>query len=512
LVEELVVERSLSYTPLFQVMFALNNTERGRSAEMDKAEMNSAQAGNEAEASRREQAPAGSKDEMESAVKFDLSLSLSDTGGRLGGRLEYSAELFEEATVRRMVEHYKNVLREVARDSGQRVSQIAILGEDERREIVEGWNQTERDYSQHSLIHQLIEEQAEAAADAEAVACEGQRLSYGELNKRANQLARYLRRRGVGPEVVVGIYMGRTVEMVVALLGVLKAGGAYVPLDGSYPIERLRYMVEDAGIEVVLTQRGFMEEVVKRASEGLRELINIDEEWEEISKESAEKFDSGVSAENLAYIIYTSGSTGKPKGVMIQHRSLINLVYWHLEHYNIQPDDRATLIASNGFDASVWETWPYLAVGACLLIPDEQVRAMPRQLSKWLVEQGVTLSFMPTPMVESVLAEAPPAGGSLKYLFAGGDQLHSFGRAGQEFKLVNIYGPTESTVVATTSVVARRGWAGEQPSIGRPIANTQVYVLDAQLQPVPIGVTGHLHIGGCGRARGYLNRPELTAE
>ncbi|MFP5262672.1 MAG: non-ribosomal peptide synthetase, partial [Blastocatellia bacterium] len=326
-------------------------------------------------------------------------------------------------------------------------------------------------------------------------------------NGRANQLARYLKRRGVRLESRVGVCADRSAVMVVGLLGVMKAGAAYVPLDPSYPKDRLLYMVKDAGLTLVLTQQ----RLIERLPEHDVEVICL-ENYEAFAGESDKDFDSGVGPSNLAYVLYTSGSTGRPKGVEVQHSSLVNLVSWHNRAYEITPADRASQVAGPSFDASVWETWPYLAAGASLHIPDAETRARPSELARWVAREGVTVCFLPTPLVEMVLDEPCLRGARLRLMVTGGDKLNQAEREGQGFALVNHYGPSENTVVATCARAVAMTGRQAAPTIGRPIANVQVYLLDGRLNPVPIGVTGELYIGGEGLARGYLNRPDTTAE
>ncbi|HEX8190018.1 MAG TPA: amino acid adenylation domain-containing protein, partial [Pyrinomonadaceae bacterium] len=314
--------------------------------------------------------------------------------------------------------------------------------------------------------------------------------------------------RGVGPETRVGVLLGRSAELAVALLAVLKAGGAYVPLDPQYPDDRLSYMLEDAGAALVLTERSLSARLGGGAGP---EAVCLDGGGPEAGA-CEENPESGATAENLAYVIYTSGSTGRPKGVEVVHRGLLNLVAWHRRAYRVTPEDRATQLAGLAFDASVWEVWPYLAAGASLHLPDEETRGTPALLQRWLEEQEITITFLPTPLAERLLPLEWPPRMALRALLTGGDKLHQYAPDGAPFELVNNYGPTENTVVATYGRVGAVGPAGRPPSIGRPVDNTRVYILDARLQPVPVAARGELYVGGESLARGYLNRPGLTAE
>ncbi|HEY6931525.1 MAG TPA: amino acid adenylation domain-containing protein, partial [Thermoanaerobaculia bacterium] len=388
------------------------------------------------------------------------------------------------------------------------------LREGERRQLVD-WNRTEKQYPRAHSVHRLVEEQVERAPSADALVLAQERLThgrlkltYGQLNERANQLARYLIKRGVGPEVLVGLCVERSLEMVVGLLGILKAGGAYVPLDPAYPRQRLAFMLEDAAAKIVLTLGNLAPSLPGSGSER----VCLDADWPAIALESVENVPELVTPDGLAYVIYTSGSTGTPKGVAVTHRSVLNLIWWHRESYAVTPSDRAAMLVSPAFDASVWEIWPYLAAGASLHIPDEETRIAPAKLSRWLESESISICFLPTPLAESVMAEPEPPRGSLRLMLTGGDQLHRRPDHSYGFRLFNHYGPTEATVITTAGPVATEGDREKLPSIGRPIANKRVYILDSNLQPVPIGSPGELHIAGEGLARGYLNRPELTAE
>jgi amino acid adenylation domain-containing protein len=373
----------------------------------------------------------------------------------------------------------------------------------------EQWNATEAAFAEASCIHEVVADQAARTPDALAVSFGGRTLSYAELDRGANRLAHALQRLGVGPEVRVGVCLDRTPQLIVALLAVLKAGGAYVPLDPAYPEERLAFMLRDAGAPVLVTDDHLL---ARFPVLGTTTLLRMDGDASGPISEPTTPPRSTVHPANVAYVIYTSGSTGLPKGVQIHHHSLMNLVAWHQREYQLTPADRATQIAGLGFDASVWEIWPYLASGASLHLPDHDVYASPRQLVNWLVRQEISLSFVPTPLAELLLDEPWPPQVKLRALLTGGDRLHRQPPDDLPFALVNHYGPTENTVVTTWGRVDAAATAEAPPPIGRPIANTQVYVLDEHGQPVPIGVPGELFIGGVQVARGYLGRPRLTAE
>lgn len=383
-----------------------------------------------------------------------------------------------------------------------------LLTELERHKILVEWNNTQNDYPLDKCVHQLFEEQVEQRPDAVAVVCEGEQLTYGELNLRANQLAHYLQGLGVGPEVLVGICVERSIEMIVGLLGILKAGGAYIPLDPAYPQERLTFMLKDACVSVLLTQG----KLVKKLPQHQARVVYLDLHSEEITQCNESNPTSRATADNLVYVIYTSGSTGQPKGVLIEHQVLLNLVFWHQRTFKVYLADRATQLAGPGFDASIWELWPYLSAGASIYIASEQTRISPLLLRDWLVDNAITMSFLPTPLAESVLLLDWPDDVALRILLTGGDKLHNYPLPSVPFKLVNNYGPTENCVVTTSGIVPAKQQTNTAPPIGQPIANTQVYLLDEQLVPVPVGEAGEIYMGGLGLARGYLNRPDLTAQ
>ncbi|HEU5378872.1 MAG TPA: amino acid adenylation domain-containing protein, partial [Ktedonobacteraceae bacterium] len=364
-------------------------------------------------------------------------------------------------------------------------------------------------YPRTRCVHQLFEEQVQRSPEALAVSFEGTHLSYRDLNEQANQLAHRLRALGVGAESLVGVCLQRSPDLVISLLAILKAGGAYVPLDPSYPAQRLTFMVADAHLSLLITQQALIDQLPTTSVQ----MFCLEQERARLAAYPHANLNMPMFAEELAYVIYTSGSTGTPKGVQISHTSLLNLVHWHLRSYTITADDRATQLASIAFDACVWEIWPYLLAGACLFFPGEEVRLSPLLLRDWLIAQRITYCFLPTPLAEGMLTMPWPDQVPLRALLTGGDKLRHYPDASLPFRLINHYGPTESTVVATAGSVpsAREAYLSD-PDIGRPIDNTWIYVLDAHLQVVPQGDIGELYIGGASLARGYLRRPELTAE
>src|SRR6185369_4814962 len=486
LVEEMQPARSVSHTPLFQVMMAF------QSAPAWDVQIGELRAGVE---------------EVEAtAAKFDVVLSVRDTGRELRGVVEYNSDLFERSTVQRLIEHFQILMQGFITDPKQRVSQLPMMSAEERQEIIVGWNQTSAEYPRERCVHELFEEQIEQRADAVAVVYEGEQLTYDELNRRANQLANHLREMGVGAEEKVGLCVERSVEMIVGLLGVMKAGGAFVPIDPGYPEERIRYMLSDSGAKVALIQSRFKEQV----GDICPNIIELEQTAEEVKEENGKNLEAEVSAENLAYVIYTSGSTGVPKGVEIEHRGVANLIAWHQRIYNVMPTDRATQVAGTAFDACVWELWPYLTAGASIHIANDEVYSSASSLSHWLAWERISLCFLPTPLAEVMINQECLSDLALRALFVGGDRLHKAPEGHQSFSLVNLYGPTENTVVATCARV--EPGTEEAPPIGQPIANTQVYLLSEWLSPTPIGVAGELYIAGAGLARGYQGRADLTGE
>ena len=435
--------------------------------------------------------------------KWDITLEVLEEAETFCCMFEYNTHLFKHSTITRISRHFEVLLEAIIVGPQRKISKLPLLTAGERREILVDWNNTRSDHSKVCCVAQLFEAQVQEHPQRLAVASSLARLSYGELNRKANQLAHYLKRRRVGPEILVAVCAERSIEMVIGLLAVLKAGGAYVPLDPTYPADRLAFMLKDSGVTVLLTQRGLMPDLPETTAEVIW-LDNI------AGSENTDNLAPSVDPHNLAYVIYTSGSSGQPKGVEIEHSGLLNLIHWHQRTYGVSENDRATQLAAQAFDASVWELWPYLTTGASIHIPDEETRSSPTELTKWLAEERITFTFLATPLAEAVLETEMPSNLHLKALLTGGDRLHHAPQRELPFRLMNHYGPTENTVVATYCEV--RPFQEGIPPIGRPISNVQVYVLDEQRQPVPVGVPGRLYIGGESLARGYHRREELTAE
>ncbi|MCW5318207.1 amino acid adenylation domain-containing protein [Nostoc sp. KVJ3] len=498
LVEELHPERNLNQNPLFQVVFALQN------APMTALELPSL---------TLRALPFETE-----TTRFDLEFHLwepntqnglwADSSEGISGFVIYSTDLFDDATITRMLGHFQILLEGIVANPEDRIAHLPLLSESELHQLLVEWNNTQANYPQDKCIHQLIESIAEQNCEATALVLGDEQLSYKELNIRSNQLAHYLKKLGVKTEVLVGLCVERSFDMVIGMLGILKAGGAYVPLDPSYPSERLNFMLEDAQVSVLLTHERWLERLKNYNSQ----IICLDKDWEIISQEIKDNPTSKVTVNNLAYVIYTSGSTGKPKGVKIEHRGLLNLVFWHQKAFAVSPIDRATQISGVAFDACGWEIWPYLSTGASIYFVDDEIRRSPDYLRDWLVSKAITISFIPTPLAEKVLLLDFPQNAALRILLTGGDKLNQYPLAYSDFQVFNNYGPTENTVVTTSGYISVKNKDNLTPVIGRAIANTKLYILDNHLQPVPIGVPGELYISGDGLARGYLNHPDLTAE
>ncbi|HEX5733821.1 MAG TPA: amino acid adenylation domain-containing protein [Blastocatellia bacterium] len=491
LVLELQPARSLSYTPLFQVMFALEGEPR-EIMNLPGLTLNSF------EPDLR-------------IAKFDLTLSVIDSQD-LAIALEYNTDLFDAETIIRMLGHFRNLLEAVAANPEQRISTLPLLAEAERRKLIFDWNDTATDYTRDRCIHELFEAQVECAPEAIAVVFEQQCLTYAELNRRANQLAHYLQEMGVGPESLVGICLERSIEMIVAVVGTLKAGGGYVPLDPDYPRDRLAFIIEDARVSVLITKRG----VVPELGQSVAKAVWLDNELEEMAKHKAENPASRVRAQNLAYVIYTSGSTGQPKGVMIAHQGICNRLQWGQQVHPLVESDCILQSTSFSFDVSVLEIIEPLVAGARLIITRPGGARDPAYLVKVIAEQKITVANFVPSMLQALLDESGIEECKyLKQVVAGGEPMQSeikdrfFARMNAE--LYNLYGPTEASVDTTSWRCSPGGKKGIVP-IGRPLANVRTYVLHSDLQPAPIGVPGELHVAGIGLARGYLNRPDQTAE
>ncbi|MBV8859296.1 MAG: amino acid adenylation domain-containing protein, partial [Acidobacteria bacterium] len=436
-------------------------------------------------------------------VNYPLSLVIAP-GDELLLQFFYDTGRFDAATVERMSGHYRTLLEAIASGRELRLAELPLLGAAERQRTLSEWNDTRRDDFGGECLHERVELHAALTPEKEALFFEGKRVSYAQLNARSNRLARHLRTLGVGPETRVGLMLERSVEMVVSVLAVLKAGGAYVPLDPAYPRDRLAFMAEDAGLSVLLTQEGL---VGALPTHGAR-VVSVDAEAAQIEAHGAENLAPSASAEDAAYVIYTSGSTGRPKGAVVTRRGLANLACAQVVSFDIRPDARVLQFASLSFDASIFEIAMALHTGAALVLAKPESLLPGEGLRRLLFEQAVTnVTLPPSALALMPDAELP----ALRTVVVAGEAcpaglVDTWARGRRFF---NAYGPTETTVWATADECFP---GGPKPLIGRPISNMQVYLLDRDMNPVPPGVAGELHIGGVGLARGYLNRPALTAE
>ena len=500
LVEELCPVRDLQHTPIFQVVFALQNSppwSRGASQwTVQRMAM------------------------QDRSAQFDFTLNMEDRGHEFVGALEYNTDIFEDDTVSHLLRNFQSLLEGIVHDPDRRLGYLPLLNSDERRQLLTEWNATQADYPRNSCLHELIAAQVRRAPQAEAVAGSGSALSYGQLNQRANQLAHRLKRvMTVGPESVVAIYMQRSVEMVIALLGVLKSGAAYLPLDPSNAPSRLGFMLRDSRAVALVTDARSDLSFVSDDVVTLR----LDHEAANLAGEDDTNPSTLPDPENLAYVLYTSGSTGKPKGVLVRHGPLLNYTLAMLKRDGLNSSDRVLQFASFSFDVAFEELFPGLLTGACVVLrPDELLS--PGDLMQFIEREKVTVANLPSSYWHELVVELsrtratlPPA---LRLILVGSEKAAPAKLAEwyelpiAKPRLINAYGPTESTIGATYYLCPKRPTENMSRSVpvGRPIANTKIYLLDPNLQPVPLGVPGELCVGGDMLARGYLNQPSLTAE
>ncbi|RYE00952.1 MAG: amino acid adenylation domain-containing protein, partial [Sphingobacteriales bacterium] len=482
IVERVQPRRNMAMTPLFQIMVILQNTP------MDILE------------EHIQPYPLGND-----LSKFDLTVEFTDTPDGLTGSIEYSTALYKHDTIERMVANFLTLCESLVTHPDTSVRDLDCIHPAEQQRLLVNFNNTKKEYAKERCIHELFAEQVERTPDNIAVVDEHTSLSYRQLYDRSVALALYLQSMGVGPDSLVGLCMDKSVDMLVGMLGILQAGGAYVPLDPAYPDERLAYMLKDCGAGIVLTQENLKEKLLAFVGEATQ-LVALDKPLPEVDVHAVLRKD--VTSTHLAYVIYTSGSTGKPKGVMVEHKSLQSLCAWHQQAFGIDATSRATQTANIAFDAAVWEIWPYLLGSACIvLVKNELCLDMPR-LHRFIVDQQITHCFLVTPLAQQFL-QLEHIDTPLRYLLTGGDKLATYEDRQYPFTVVNNYGPTEATVVATSFPIT--GSFATQ-TIGHPIANTRIYILDAHNNLQAIGIPGELHIAGDGLARGYLNRPELTEQ
>jgi amino acid adenylation domain-containing protein len=491
LIEELHVERNRSYTPLLQVMFAFQNASKATirldgGLSLRPVDVNT------------------------DTAKFDLTLLIYQDSDPLICALEYNTNLFDADRIIRMLRHFETFLDAAVADPELKIGELPLLTKAERRQLLIEWNPAGQS-SVDNTLPQLFEEQVRRAPSKVALTFNNKELTYEELNRRANRLAHYLKKRGVGPEVLVGICVERSLEMVVGLLGILKAGGAYLPLDPSYPQERLAFMLEEARVSVLLTQEVLREKLPAHRAE----VIALDIDWEAIAKERHDDPRNQTTPDNLVYVMYTSGSTGRPKGISVVHRNVVRLVK-ESNYATFGPEDVFLQFAPISFDASTFEIWGSLLNGARLVIMEPGLPSLEK-LGEALKRNGVSTLWLTAGLFQQMVETELYSLRGLRQFLAGGDVLSvpSVERVSQELsgcQLVNGYGPTENTTFTCCyKVKPGEKFSGSVP-IGRPISRTQVFILDERLEPVPIGINGELCISGDGLARGYLDDPAMTAE
>ena len=487
LVEELRPERSLSYNPLFQVLFSLQSANR-RDFKLRGLQLQ----------------PLGGV--VGTTAKFDMSFFLQEGADGLTGRIEYNTDLFDGSTIDRMLLHYQTLLNGAFADPDMRISLLPLLTSDELQQVLGDWNATQMEYPSERCVHELFERQAERAPNAVACVFEKDQLTYGELNERANQLAHYLKQRGVGSGRRVGIFVERSLAMMVGLLGIQKAGAAYVPLDPYYPAERLKLVLDDAQVPLLLTQQALLSAMPEHRAE----VICLDADWPEIAHQSSSNPVCDAKPEDIVYVIYTSGSTGRPKGVQVPHRAVVNLLSFMARELRMGPDDVFPALASFAFDMCIPELYLALVTGGRTVLVRREMASNGEELAALLRETGATIVHA-TPTSWSLLLDAGFTAKGLKRAI-GAEPLPRelcTRLLVADGSLYNFYGPTETTVWSTFHHFRS---VDEPVVLGRPLANTQVYILDKDLQPVPAGVPGEIHIAGDGVTCGYLNLPELTAE
>ena len=489
LVEQLHPERSLSRNPLFQVLFAVPDAGEMKLHGLELSWM----------------------DTHSDIAKFDLSLYINEHHEGLYTWFEYDVDLFDKPTIDRMLAHFQVLVEAIVANPDARLYELPLLTQAEQDELRER-NQTTTDYGRDLTIHRIVEMQAQQQPDAAAVVHGKRQLSYRELNEAANRLAHHLRSRGVQTETRVGVLLDRSVEFIVGLLAILKAGGTYVPLDGTYPKQRLQFMFEDAAIHLLLTEQSRHELV----DTGERDVIYLDSDVELFPSESNENLTDLNQAEDLAYVMYTSGSTGQPKGVGVPHRAINRLVR-NTNYMQLDNSERMAHVSNVSFDAATWEIWGALLNGGTLVVLGKETVLSPPELKRAIANQKISAMFLTTSLFNQMAQSVPEAFSSMKYLLFGGEasDAPSVKRVvdkGKPQHLVNGYGPTEGTTFTTSYEVEKVAQGLRTLPIGRPLANTEAWVLDRHRNVVPVGVTGELYIGGDGLARDYLSRPELTAE
>ncbi|CAN5397455.1 hypothetical protein BH11BAC3_BH11BAC3_00550 [soil metagenome] len=490
-VETVLSERDMSRNPLFQVMFALQNTPAVKDADFTGLEVNWQ----------------GRHQSGHNTSKFDLTFNLTETSNGIDVSIEYCTALFNATTISKLADHFTSLLQTIVEMPGESIGKLQMLKQTEVLHLLKNFTNTEQQFTGKSVVA-LFEEQVVKNPSAVAVEFNGIELTYIDLNERANQLAHYLIAQGVGAEMIIPVCMHRGLNLIAAMLGILKAGAAYAPIDPAYPVERIAYMLKDISPVIFISEKYTLEQW---PDAGSIEFIDFENGQSFLKDYSTTNPAVIISPEQLAYVIYTSGSTGKPKGVMVEHAGLSNLVQWHTVEFNVSNISIASAMAGVGFDAFGWEIWPYLSSGATLHLLDDATRLDLPQLISLFEGFNITHSFIATALVPEFIQASFGKNLALKYLLTGGDKLNAVNTKKLSYTLVNNYGPTETTVVATQYLINNLS-EQQVPSIGKPIANTVIYLLNEQQQLVPAGVAGEVYIGGAGVARGYLNLPEMTSE
>ncbi|MFD3167091.1 amino acid adenylation domain-containing protein [Herpetosiphon sp. NSE202] len=439
-------------------------------------------------------------------AQFDLVLRMLELPDGFAGVWEYATDRLSEATIQQLQRHFSALLTACLAQPDQPLAHGAILNHAEQTAIQAQATGAKQPHQQQRLVHEAVEFWAHQQPHSIAIHHAEDWLSYQMLNQQANHMAHWLIAQGIQPEMRVALYLDRSINLIISMLAILKAGASYVPIDPTYPQERVEFILADANVRLVITDQRLRDQFNHHE---LACLVVDQDHWQAQPHHNPGLL---IDPHQLAYVIYTSGSTGQPKGVAVEHQSLCNLIAWHQSAFQITPHDRATLLASIAFDASVWETWPYLSSGAALVIVADSLRTDAHQLHQWLLAEQITISFMPTPLAEQLVQFEWPRQTALRWLLTGGDTLQLYPSAALPFQLVNNYGPTENTVVSTSGSVWADATTHKRPSIGRPISNSQAFVLDQALNFVPQGVVGELYLGGSSLARGYLNQPGKTAE
>ncbi len=487
LVEAIVKDRDAGRSPIFQVVFSLQDANTLPSLP-----------GN---------LQISGVDYLTSTSKFELSFNLQLTATDIEGTVEYNTDLFNEERISRMIEHYLQLTKAVVSAPGQDVGKYSFLGRNELAQLNSYHSvAAARPALQETLIS-LIGRQAKENRFNTALQQNGETLTYDQLHRRTNRLAAFLIEKGVQKETFVPLYMERSMDLVIGMIAVMKAGGAYVPIDPSYPMDRVTYMIKDCNGLFVITDTHKNQSVVLQNAV---QTFQLDDLRAKLDTYSDADIQTGVDADNLAYLIYTSGSTGLPKGVMVPHRGVVNLVNWHNSNFQVTSRSKATAMAGIGFDAFGWEIFPYLCTGASVQIIPDKTKLSMSELIGIVVKQKITHTFISTAVVKDFVSLVQGQANQLKYVLTGGDRLTKIDTSNLSFKIYNNYGPTEYSVVATTYEVP--GNDAYHPPIGKPIGNTCIYIVDEHINLAPLGVPGEICIGGAGLARGYYNRPELTRE